>query len=87
MNLAEKYCERFDTSSFLQLLPPDIGIGALSNYFTVVLENLTSHKRTLQVTFPVVIPHYDMTFFIFRRSCTNYYERERSIYELMVVMS
>jgi hypothetical protein len=49
MQLAEKYYERFDTTSFLQLLPSTIGIGMLTNYFTLVLEAQNSHKRTLQV--------------------------------------
>ncbi len=52
IKLAEKYSDRFDPVAFLQILPSSASIALLVNYFKVVLETQTTHKRCLQVRFP-----------------------------------
>jgi hypothetical protein len=50
IKLAEKYFDRFETNSFLELLPrKNTTVSLLLKYFQLVLEFQHSKKRNLQV--------------------------------------
>lgn len=51
VKLAEKYFDRFETNSFLELLPrKSTTVALLLKYFQLVLEFQHSKKRNLQVS-------------------------------------
>lgn len=50
ITLAEKYFDRFETNSFLELLPKNIPIAKLQHYLMTVMEHNNAKRRNLQVT-------------------------------------
>jgi hypothetical protein len=49
VNLAEKYYDRFELTSFLEYLPRKMPLYLLGKYFKIVYEYQSSRQRNLQV--------------------------------------
>jgi hypothetical protein len=50
IRLAEKYFDRFDSNSFLDMLPHDTPLILFSKYLTIVIEFADNRKKYLQVS-------------------------------------
>jgi hypothetical protein len=72
IRLAVLYFDRFDPALFLDLLPPNMPLAALSTYLSVVLEFANNKKKNLQVSnlFP---KHVLSSLLIANRSSINCY--------------
>ena len=62
VSLAERYFDRFDSASFLAMLPTKTPLALLAKYLNIIVEFNNTKKRNLQVifvpTFSLCVPIY-----------------------------
>jgi hypothetical protein len=68
IQLAEKYFERVDATSVIELLPKKTSVANVLRYLTIVLEFKNSKKKNLQVRLSII---YFAVFKLFKNNNNN----------------